>query len=66
MCKSPDAPNSAPRGYRKLPGDTAEFLHRFKNDEFQHILDFDEWIGEQRMLASMLAEKEQIKGIIIP
>ncbi|MBC6424180.1 MAG: hypothetical protein GDA38_23835 [Hormoscilla sp. SP12CHS1] len=42
---------------------TAEFLHRFNNDEFQHTLDFDEWIGEQRMLASLLVEKDQIKSI---
>jgi len=37
---------------------TEEFLRRFENDEFQHRLDmeFDEWVGESRML-KMLSEK---------
>lgn len=37
---------------------TEEFVRRFENDELQHRLDmeFDEWIGESRML-KMLGEK---------
>ncbi|MFB2935677.1 hypothetical protein ACE1B6_10525 [Aerosakkonemataceae cyanobacterium BLCC-F154] len=37
---------------------TEEFLRRFENDEIQHRLDmeFDEWVGECRML-KMLSEK---------
>lgn len=42
---------------------TEEFLHRFENDEFQHSLDFDEWIGEAWMLESLNQEKQEIGGI---
>ena len=45
----------------QLPTD--DFLRRFADDEIQHSLDFDEWIGESRMLAHLLAQKSQIQGI---
>jgi hypothetical protein len=44
---------------------TEEFLRRFENDEIQHSLDmeFDEWIGESRMLKSLLEEADTLRGI---
>jgi hypothetical protein len=29
---------------------TAEFTNQYENDEYPETLDFDEWIGEARML----------------
>jgi hypothetical protein len=29
---------------------TAEFINQYENDEHPETLDFDEWIGEARML----------------
>ncbi len=40
---------------------TAEFIRRFNNDELAHSLDFDEWIGESRMLAHLQETKETIE-----
>ena len=40
---------------------TAEFIRRFNNDELTHSLDFDEWIGESRMLAHLQETKETIE-----
>jgi len=48
---------------RKYQLSTEEFLGRFAHDEIQHSLDFDEWIGESRMLAHLLEQKSQIQGI---
>ncbi|MFB2894614.1 hypothetical protein ACE1CI_17025 [Aerosakkonemataceae cyanobacterium BLCC-F50] len=44
---------------------TEEFLRRFENDEFQHRLDmeFDEWVGESRMLKSLQKEAGNLRGI---
>ncbi|MEM1170994.1 MAG: hypothetical protein AAGJ08_18415 [Cyanobacteria bacterium P01_H01_bin.35] len=42
---------------------TEEFIARFNNDELSHSFDFDEWIGESRMLAHLLQTKESIEDI---
>lgn len=42
---------------------TEEFITRFNNDEFAHSFDFDEWIGESRMLTHLQQTKESIEEI---
>jgi hypothetical protein len=42
---------------------TAEFLHRYENDEFQETLELDEWIGELRMLQRLNEKVERLRGI---
>ncbi|NJK65334.1 MAG: hypothetical protein HC941_01265 [Microcoleus sp. SU_5_3] len=42
---------------------TAEFIRRFNNDELAHSFDFDEWIGESRMLEHLQDKKEAIEEI---
>jgi hypothetical protein len=42
---------------------TEEFITRFNNDEFSHNFDFDEWIGESRMLTHLQQTKESIEEI---
>jgi hypothetical protein len=42
---------------------TEEFIIRFNNDESTHNFDFDEWIGESRMLAHLQEKKEAIEEI---
>ncbi len=42
---------------------TEEFITRFNNDEFSHSFDFDEWIGESRMLAHLQQTKKSIEEI---
>ena len=42
---------------------TEEFITRFNNDELSHSFDFDEWIGESRMLTHLQQTKESIEGI---
>lgn len=42
---------------------TAEFLKRFSEDEFQHSFDFDEWIGESRMLTCIEEKLAQLRDI---
>lgn len=42
---------------------TEEFITRFNNDELPHSLDFDEWIGESRMLEHLQQTKESIEEI---
>ncbi|MEQ8385948.1 MAG: hypothetical protein RH949_26675 [Coleofasciculus sp. A1-SPW-01] len=42
---------------------TEEFITRFNNDEFAHDFDFDEWIGESRMLTHLQKTKESIEEI---
>jgi hypothetical protein len=38
---------------------TMEFISRYENDEYKETLDFDEWIGEYRMLQRLLERKER-------
>ncbi len=42
---------------------TEEFITRFNNDELPHSFDFDEWIGESRMLEHLQQTKESIEEI---
>ncbi|HEY9703692.1 MAG TPA: hypothetical protein V6C58_14690 [Allocoleopsis sp.] len=42
---------------------TVEFLRRFNNDELEHCFDFDEWIGESRMLEHLQLKKKAIEGV---
>lgn len=42
---------------------TAEFLNKFNNNELPHSGDFDEWIGESRMLSHLLDKKTKIQGV---
>ena len=42
---------------------TEEFITRFNNDEFSHSFDFDEWIGESRMLTHLQQTKKSIEEI---
>ncbi|MDF5739084.1 hypothetical protein [Nostoc sp. S13] len=42
---------------------TEEFITQFNNDKLSHNLDFDEWIGEARMLAHLQQTKESIEEI---
>jgi hypothetical protein len=42
---------------------TADFLRRFNNDELEHNFDFDEWIGEARMLEHLKQKKSNIEGV---
>lgn len=44
---------------------TAAFLDRYANDEFQHSLDFDEWIGESRMLTHLTEKAQALRSIEI-
>ncbi len=42
---------------------TEEFITRFNNGEFYHSFDFDEWIGESRMLSHLQQTKKSIEEI---
>ena len=42
---------------------TENFIIYFYNDEFTHNFDFDEWIGESRMLAHLRETKEAIEEV---
>ena len=42
---------------------TEEFLNKFNNDELNHSFDFDEWIGEAKMLEHLLQKKSAIEGV---
>jgi len=42
---------------------TEEFITQFNNDELSHNFDFDEWIGEARILAHLQQTKESIEEI---
>ncbi|MGK7886962.1 MAG: hypothetical protein AB4057_20330 [Crocosphaera sp.] len=42
---------------------TEQFINRFNNDELPHSFDFDEWIGESKMLDHLEQIKESIEEI---
>ena len=42
---------------------TQEFVSRYENDEFIETLDFDEWIGEYRILERLREKTETLKDI---
>jgi hypothetical protein len=42
---------------------TKEFVTRYENDEFTETLEFDEWIGEYRLLARLQEKVEMVREI---
>lgn len=42
---------------------TKEFIEKFNNDELSHRFDFDEWIGEYRMLTHLQTQKIMIEEV---
>ena len=42
---------------------TYKIISRFNNNELSHSFDFDEWIGESRMLAHLQQTKQSIEEI---
>jgi hypothetical protein len=42
---------------------TEEFLTKFNNNELNHSFDFDEWIGEAKMLEHLQKKKLIIEGV---
>ena len=42
---------------------SAEFIHRFENDEFEETLELAEWIGENRLLERLREKADTLKGI---
>jgi hypothetical protein len=44
---------------------TEEFIQRYENDEFQETPDFDEWIGEYKMLRELRKDADRLRGIQI-
>lgn len=42
---------------------TKEFIKKFNNDELNHSFDFDEWIGESRMLAHLQETQKAIEEV---
>ncbi len=45
---------------------TDEFLRRFTKDDLGETLDFIDWYGETKMLASLEEQKKAIEGTSIP
>lgn len=48
---------------KKYQLSTEEFINRFNNDELSHNFDFDEWIGESRMLAHLRETREAVEEV---
>lgn len=44
---------------------TDEFLAKFAQNQLQHSDDFDEWVGESRMLAHLQSKLARLQGIQI-
>jgi len=42
---------------------TDEFLKRYADGDFQHSFDYDEWIGESRMLLHLTEKAETLRSI---
>ncbi len=42
---------------------TEEFIKRFNNDQLLHSFDFDEWIGEYRLLEHLQQTKASLEEI---
>lgn len=42
---------------------TSEFLRRFEDGVLEETLDFDEWIGEYRLLQRLQEKLETLRGI---
>lgn len=45
---------------------TDEFLPRFNKDDLGETLDFMDWYGETKMLASLYEQKKAIEGTVVP
>jgi hypothetical protein len=44
---------------------TEEFIQRYEDDQFQETPDFDEWIGEYKMLRGLREDADRLRGIQI-
>lgn len=42
---------------------TQKFISRYENDELEETMDFDEWIGEFRMLTRLREKVDTLRGI---
>jgi hypothetical protein len=42
---------------------TDEFIQSFNNDELSHTFDFDEWIGESRILKHLQEKKKKLRRL---
>jgi len=42
---------------------TEDFIARYENDEMEETLDFDEWIGEFRLLSRLQEKADTLKDI---
>lgn len=40
-----------------------DFIARYENDEMEETMDFDEWIGEFRLLERLREKADTLKGI---
>ncbi len=48
---------------QKYHMNTGEFLARYENDELAETLEFDEWIGEHRLLVRLREKAETVREI---
>jgi type II secretory pathway predicted ATPase ExeA len=44
---------------------TDEFLRRFNKDDLGETLDFIDWYGETKMMASLREQKKAIEGTVV-
>jgi hypothetical protein len=42
---------------------TQHFIARYENDEMEETMDFDEWVGEFRLLARLREKADTLKDI---
>ena len=42
---------------------TEDFISRYEKDEMEETIDFDEWIGEFRLLARLREKVDTLRGI---
>ena len=43
--------------------ETQEFISRYENDKIKETINFDEWIGEFRMLTRLREKADTLRGI---
>jgi len=48
---------------RRYQMSTQDFISRFENDEIEENLEFDEWIGEYRLLERLHEKVEILQGV---
>jgi len=52
------------RGFETAYGmSSAQFILRYENDELPETLDFDEWVGEYRLLSRLREKADAYRGI---